>query len=475
MKTFNKLLILLVSIVVISINPLRANDTIRTRQQMTLDIAEKIIRTTLDPQLQRLAVRVIIQNAKSANPKAMHLMGMLCSRRVVVTKDLNRAHGWFIAANANGYLKSAYNLSMMYRLGLGVKQDFTKAYEYICRAGEQGDSLALYGRGYFLYKGLGCQQDYKKALSFFLEAADKGHPRSMYMLGLMYRNNYGVDRDPEIAKYWFAKAADFNVKSALEEMSLSEAENPIRPTRLKVASHNNSVIENVPLARVKHSISSSSSILGKYSGTLVTYDYSGQYVIRECPLEVTIEQSDDGMIAHWKEDTLTNVTALCHLTDSALVFSQATYSKSDRYHPTKPVEWNFVKATLSTKSDSSGTTLTGNLQLYSPGTGEPEKPMYLTLHSATNNTLLSYKEVNGVRIYPNPVISQLYISFEMPNPGRCSVEIYTLYGQKVYENNLGKIDKGSFHYQIPLELSPGAYTVKLNYGDKRFTAVIIKK
>jgi hypothetical protein len=451
------------------------------RKEMTLQRARIILQKEYNSKARDAAIKIVMKNVKAGNPEAMHILGMVNYDGFFITRNFEIARKWFEIANRKGYLKSAYNLAMMYRLGIGVTQDFSKAYQYICRAGEAGDSQAVYARGYLLYKGLGCEQSYEEAIKYFKQAAGQGHGYAMYMIGLCYRNGYGVERDNGEAMFWLKRAADNNVKASTDELSTDAPENPIRSTRIRSAGGNSAQgVINPRFKAIRHEMSSAQFLQGSYKGSISTYDWSGQHVIKESLLEVSIELNGNEFIARWKEDTLSTVVAKGILTDTALVFTHATYSKLDHFNPTKPVIWNFTKASLHTVLDSNSVNLAGTLQLYSPETKEPGRPMYLNLRtkeksSVSINLLTNSNELNtDPLVYPNPFTNLLNLSFYLTTKARCLVEIYSMNGNKVYEEPLGELNMGSHHYQLKLNLSSGNYNVKLKYGDKVFSAVVMK-
>jgi hypothetical protein len=300
------------------------------------------------------------------------------------------------------------------------------------------------------------------------------------MIGLLYRNGYGVERNNGEANFWLKKAAYKKVKASEIEMSTDEPENPLRSKKMRSA--NASTINETSIKKVNHTISSIEPLQGTYIGTLATYDWSGQHVIKESPLEVTIEQEGNNITASWKEDTLSTVVARGILTDTALVFTEATYNKLDHYHQATPVNWDFKQATLTTVHYDKTITLAGNLQLYSPDTKEPGKPMYLSISSKVDKSNLyiatepfSAALSSHPMVYPNPFVSQLNLSFSIDTEAACSVSISTINNTVVYQEPMGKLPAGNHRYQIQLDLTPGAYTVRLVYGNKVYTSVIIKK
>ena len=142
--------------------------------------------------------------------------------------------------------------------------------------------------------------------------------------------------------------------------------------------------------------------------------------------------------------------------------------------------WSFLLALGKTVK------LTANLQLHSPDTKEPGKPMYLSLRSKVETTKPSKvaaiapsepttELISDAMVYPNPFVSQLNLSFNLDSEAACSVSICTMTGIKVYEEPMGKLATGNHRYQIQLNLTQGSYTVRLVCGNKVYTSLLIKK
>ena len=68
---------------------------------------------------------------------------------------------------------------------------------------------------------------------------------------------------------------------------------------------------------------------GCYSGTLITYDYSGKYVVGQKPLSIEISITGDEADICWMEEDKEPVTLHGISNDSLLVFNKAVYCRSD--------------------------------------------------------------------------------------------------------------------------------------------------
>ncbi len=151
----------------------------------------------------------------------------------------------------------------------------------------------------------------------------------MYMLGLCYRNGYGVDANQPQAMYWLQKAAKKNIKPSHMELESDSPERPLQPKMLKIFSvKEDEAAVPAKFTQIKHEAAKWDNLNGVYTGVLVTYDWSGQYILEENPLKLIIEQQGDEIIADWQQEGATPMEAYGMLTDSALVFTKDNSNKT---------------------------------------------------------------------------------------------------------------------------------------------------
>jgi hypothetical protein len=75
-------------------------------------------------------------------------------------------------------------------------------------------------------------------------------------------------------------------------------------------------------------------------------------------------------------------------------------------------------------------------------------------------------------IFPNPVKDVLEIKIPVRSPGRATVEVYNLPGEKVHSGNF----PGSMAFDLNVsELPPGIYILRVLQGDHRFYARFVKQ
>jgi hypothetical protein len=73
----------------------------------------------------------------------------------------------------------------------------------------------------------------------------------------------------------------------------------------------------------------------------------------------------------------------------------------------------------------------------------------------------------NVSIYPNPVVNQATVSFELKESGNVSYQVFDMTGRMVMNQNLGRVAEGEHQVNINAEnLSAGSYILRLSQGAK---------
>ena len=89
----------------------------------------------------------------------LHLQGL----EGVVDKDEKKAFDFFQRSSDLGNLDALYNLSLVYKQGIGVPVDQMKSFELLKEAAEKGKLDCLYEVGSSYSQGVGVEKDDKKA------------------------------------------------------------------------------------------------------------------------------------------------------------------------------------------------------------------------------------------------------------------------------------------------------------------------
>ncbi|MDR3328416.1 MAG: sel1 repeat family protein [Prevotellaceae bacterium] len=373
--------------------------------------------------------------ADAGNAQAMNAIGILLQRGWGVAKDEAASVAWFQRAAENGYGRAFHNLAQIYAKGLGVEQDFAKAVDYTEKLLPYMPKAANSRLGYYYYKGLGVKQDYEKAVAHFQQSAEMKSADAEYFLGLCYRNGYGVARNEGEAQFYLQKATEMGHHYSKEELAeeISETQVPAQRLQMKPANGMEQIFRKIMQQKVN------GKIAGTYSGVLTVYDYSGRQIVREVPLKISFGEPDSfgDVNGEWTEADSIRATFEAVLTDSTLQFVNTSYARTDYYNKRQAIKWNFTKAVLE-KADINGiTSLTGNVQMFSPKSKEPEKPMYISLQQTA-----SAAESEQLTVIPMLNGNDVNVSFALEQASNASINIFSLNGALVFFRNIGKSECG---------------------------------
>ena len=106
---------------------------------------------------------------------------------------------WFrtVAEHEQSILGSAaFNLGVIYDIGVGVPEDDAEAARWFRKAAEQGDSTAL------LITGQGYWQDKAREVKWLRRGAELGFSQAQVRLGFKYASGEGVLKDSVLAHMW---------------------------------------------------------------------------------------------------------------------------------------------------------------------------------------------------------------------------------------------------------------------------------
>lgn len=443
------------------------------------------------------ALAIYRQLADAGNAEAMNALGIIYSRGLCDSVNHTAALMWFSRAAAGGYANAWTNLGLMHKDGLGTPQDFAKAYRCFASGAEMNSPSAIYSQGYMLYKGLGCEQSYEKAVALFRKSIPMRSLGSMYLLGLCYRNGYGVSQNTDSARYWLVEASEAGYRLATDELMTKEPENTdVAASSMKRAQARpgSKHATSVAYRKVKHQLrTNESGIGGYYTGYAIKYDWSGKNVVGKSRISLQLAQKDNLLVGMWVEDDSVRTEVLAQLTDSALLFRNTGYERTDHFNRTTPNRFQFRNARLQLVRHADSTYLAGNLQLYSASYGEPEKPMYISLtkvllpadsvlvvsepkkaeKTAAAEYALATRKFD-LLAYPNPFSHALQVAFSLEQEGKVRFVLSDLSGKTVYiedQHELSGRNTRTLHVDIPA----GTYVLKLYAEGKAETAIVVKQ
>ena len=401
----------------------------------------------------------------------LNVLGIAYLHGLGVEPDTTKAIAYMEESGANGYKMAYHNLSMYYKYLEPSKQDFVKAYETFRNGADAGSPTCCYNAGFMLYKGLGCKQDYTEAIEFFQRAAEKGHVPSMFMLGLCYRNGYGVERDESSAKFFLERAAMYDYRDAMDELNKEKPEND--PNRHFVNIDGTMEIPATMPDIEPYVPDNTGALAGKYQGVLVTYDWSGQYVISERPLTVDMCEKDghlSGLWLHGNDSVLFNADVT---PQGELKFDSTEVVSYDRYVVGMKQLYRFDKADISYMDEY----ISGQLRLYSMAELEPARPMYLCLRRC-NYPMTDTQSGDNSKIwaYPNPFKTQVTVRFELDEPcASTKICLYTRTGVNKQSYELGSLDAGEHTYTLTPNITDGVYVLHVVAGEHVYQTIIIRE
>lgn len=460
---------------ILYVQTVQASENDSIVQQKKLRLANKLLTSGG----QERAYQLFLECANEGNAQAMNALGVLLQRGWGIEKNEEQAVRWFLRASEAGYTNADVNLAQIYAKGLGTEQNYEKAVFYTEKTRDIHPRWANYNLGYYHYKGLGVEQNYEKAVEFFDTAGEAGSANAHYFLGLSYRNGYGVERKEGEAQYYLQKAAEMGHRYSKEELSKETAETQPVAVRLPGAIENKNNRQNIYRKINRQNIAG--GIAGEYQGSIITYDYSGNQIVREVELKLTISNPDlaGKVTGEWTEADSIKADFEAFVTDSSLRFENTLYARTDYYNRRQAVKWNFTQATLERTENNGEVFLAGNIQMFSPRTKEPEKPMYISLKQTKSNSMGNGG--NKFTAYYIPNSNDVKISFTNEEPQNNKnlqntiLRIYTLNGQFIYEENLGNLSDTQHSYIVNLPVSQGHYLMHLQQGEITHTTLLIKK
>jgi hypothetical protein len=200
------------------------------------------------------------------------------------------------------------------------------------------------------------------------------------------------------------------------------------------------------------------------------YDWSGQHVIGEKPVTATILRNGEDVYGEFVfgVDTIPYHAFLTG--DGKMFFSDVTTNMKERYTPgvRKPYRFDNIQLDIWEKS------LRGDMKLYNIEEKEPERPMYIELHSmddiSERNPIFCH-----VTASPNPHSKYFDAIFELGCSSETKVRIFNQQGVMVWWKSLGVLDSGKHSVTIAPDIQDGTYVLNIATNKQVFRTIIVKK
>ncbi|MBA4411610.1 MAG: hypothetical protein C0397_19605 [Odoribacter sp.] len=457
---------------------------------------------------------------------AMNQLGLMHQMGKGADKDIRKALYWYTRSVEKEDPRGMFYLGNLYKKGEGVPQDFNKAFSYFKTSAENGFIGGMYGAGYCSYKGLGTTQSYDEAVKWFKKGVEKECPACTFMLGNCYRNGYGVDQNEPEAKRLLKKASDQKVTEADKELQLENPEvagNKNNKTKIVADGNTGNSPEQKEKFKKLLKNQDNLTLTGSWVGKRYIYDWSGQHIISEDSIMVTLKQTTNKITGQWFESGELLVKLDGINVDGQIVFNGAGFMGSDRFGENYPMQFKVARfEAINADVDY----LAGNIESYSPYTKEPGYPCYVVMSRLTeksaktenpevinagklpveqqSNKALAVTEANSMpvtnpeqplakgemakqaleyfkdkipvmNVFPNPFKNEINITYKTIHNSEVTLSIYASNGNLVLHKNIGNKTPGNFNEKVQLSLAPGQYIVKLMIGSEAYTQIIIKQ
>lgn len=149
------------------------------------------------------ALKEFLPLANQGNTAAQYDLSLMYRHGLGVQQDYKEVHRWSRLAADHGNVDAQISLAEDYGLGLGLPQDRKESGRWYRLAADQGNAHAQSVLGGMYEFGEGVSQNYKEAVLLYRLAADQGYSDGQFRLGFMYHDGKGVLQDYIQAYMWF--------------------------------------------------------------------------------------------------------------------------------------------------------------------------------------------------------------------------------------------------------------------------------
>jgi hypothetical protein len=414
---------------------------------------------------------------KVRDAKSQLLMGRLYAAKKN-EKSYKKAFKLFKKSAKQGNPIATGDLGAMYKYGRGCKLNLNKARKWFKKGAELGNSRASYSLGYMYLKGFGnIDQDYSKAIKWFKKSE---HPMSKYWLGVCYYYGYGVQQ---------------NIKKANELLGTNfENTTTTNGNLTSTEDSTENISESLEIENTPNSEKiSENNLFGKWSGSLLQYDWSGKQIEQKFPINIefvydAINETPTYTIDIENQElhgSLTQLDDAIYFEDTQINLPHISFNEKI---PAK-IDYQILSSNLIIKKIMETDYLVGSIETYIEGWNESGAPLKFVLkkretfanseQELSDDLLraLAEKEESFIKLYPNPFESDLIISYTLETPSFVEVRITDINGTKSSVIEKGKVQKkGKYSYFFNgTNLEKGIYIVTVISNNQKKTRIIVKK
>ncbi|SDW82772.1 hypothetical protein SAMN05444411_102258 [Lutibacter oricola] len=424
--------------------------------------------------------------------KSENYLGLVYLNGIGTEKNVDKAFTYISSAANKDYANAQYNLGRLYKYGIGCSISFKDAVNWFEIASQNGNQRAAYSLGYMYFKGYGVQQDYQKAVYWFERSEDA---MAKHFLAISYYFGYGVSANenkalelllsnPTINSETFVTYIKANQKQ-LNEVAVEEAlDTNISTDSTHIESE---IITDVEVNEYSDFLTTD-TIEGEWTGKLIQYDWSGNYIVRILPVSIDFVTNNNNIeiIVHVNNQEL---KSSAQFQDGNVYVDDLTFTLKKLYSSVPnelSLDYTLFTLNLQEKEYLGNTYLTGMVDTFIDSWTEYGQPMSVVLKPKGVKTeiddeileALAVQKDQFIKLYPVPFNEQLTVQYELETVSDVYVELININGtNKTVIQPIIKQQAGEYTYSINVDssLPEGLYVVRLKAGNQLYTRLIVKE
>lgn len=396
------------------------------------------------------AAKIYMFLAKRGNVDAQRELGDMFMKGEGVAQNYSLGRTYLKKACLAGDPKAMCMMGNVYQRGVGVRTNQRLAFRLYLAAAQKGESHGYYGVGNMLYKGIGVRQDYKMAEMYLLKGSEEGNAKCDFLLANYYAYGFGGTSDYEKAKSFLNKAVknghgwtvDMTLFNKLDSVM---QQNAIQLSKTLRVRPNN--VEKVT------KVLGTSEVIGTWSGSMLTYDWSNTRVLKEEPIEVVVSKDSCLLLT-------------CIQNDSVISVFSADEQIENKWRKIKvrqqDLNFKWIPLSCSFETTTDGGKLYIQMKRLSSSSRSVLKPVQLTLMRAGATTGINDNFiVEDINISPLPIKSDYSIFVKSKKAITVNVYVYDLNGMRVADYGNWHLNVGSNKLSCHSNLPSGIYILKV--------------